>query len=194
MSYNPRLRSWTTKLEPISQDSAKQRASRAGHTAPGTCWRLYTKWCFDNILIRDPLPQLLRGDMAGPIMDILSIARTASSISTFDWIDKPSPEAIMRTWYDLQVTGCIGKDGLLTPFGDKVHGMPLEPRHAMALLRALEVEQAPVWEVAAIVALLNEDDLFVRPTHQAEWADIIHERQSSAVGKLININSSCIIV
>lgn len=184
MSYNPRMRLWSLRVEPISQASAKQRAGRAGRTAPGMCWRLYTEQSFETTLIKNPLPASLRGDMSRQILDILSVEKRADSMWTFDYIDKPSPEVMMRTWYDLQTLGCIGSNGLLTVTGSCVQKIPLEPRHALALVRALQANPSPVWEVAAIVSLLNEDDLFVRPTATAEWSDINREEFASSRGKL----------
>ncbi len=40
--YNPRIRVESLLVSPISKASAKQRAGRAGRTAPGKCFRLYT--------------------------------------------------------------------------------------------------------------------------------------------------------
>ena len=37
-------------VTPISKASAQQRAGRAGRTAPGKAFRLYTAWSFQNEL------------------------------------------------------------------------------------------------------------------------------------------------
>ncbi|KAL1873047.1 DEAH-box ATP-dependent RNA helicase prp43 [Diaporthe australafricana] len=33
----------------------------------------------------------------------------------------------------------------------------------------------PVWEIAAIACLLNEDSVFIRPGHQAAFADLVRD-------------------
>lgn len=48
--YNPRLRIESLLISPISRASAKQRAGRAGRTAPGKCFRLYTLTSFNKDL------------------------------------------------------------------------------------------------------------------------------------------------
>lgn len=193
MSYNPRLRLWGLHVEPISQASANQRAGRAGRTGPGTCWRLYSKWAYDNLLIKDPLPGLLRGDMAGPILDILAIGRNprADSIWRFDFIDPPSPEVIMRTYCDLFRLGCISPTGQLTPEGNNAWRLPLEPCHAMAIVRARKSSPDPVYEVAAIVTLLETENVFARFTQFSEHADIMRDTLTSVHGKrsiIIDLN------
>ena len=41
--YNPRTRVESLLVSSISKASARQRAGRAGRTAPGQCFRLYTE-------------------------------------------------------------------------------------------------------------------------------------------------------
>lgn len=191
MSYNARLRLWILQVEPISQASANQRAGRAGRTQPGTCWRLYSKRAYDDLLIKDPLPGILRSDMHGAILDLLSVGGGASARRFWDFpfIDKPAPEVMLGSWYDLQRIGCIGEIGQITTFGRRVRGLPVEPRHAAAIVNADEWRPSrPVWEITAIVSLLNEEDIFIRPRGLAEYADIARERLSSARGMCTSIH------
>ena len=45
-SYNPRSGMESLLVAPISRASANQRAGRAGRTAAGKCYRIYTHWAF----------------------------------------------------------------------------------------------------------------------------------------------------
>lgn len=45
-TYNPKFGMDQLQVVPISQASADQRAGRAGRTAPGKCYRLYTEQCY----------------------------------------------------------------------------------------------------------------------------------------------------
>lgn len=184
MTYNPRLNLWTLAVEPISQAAADQRAGRCGRTRPGFCWRLYDEEAYNKLLIKDPLPQLLRGDMMGMVLDIVVLGRNASAtnLRDFPFIDKPAMETTIRAWYTLQRLGCLDVDGQITIRGYLARRLPLHPRHAMTVIRAKDGNPAPVWEVMAIMSLLNEDGIFIRPGHLASYADIIREAWSDANG------------
>lgn len=47
-------------VTPVSKASANQRAGRAGRTAPGKCFRLYTAWSFANELEDNTTPEVRR--------------------------------------------------------------------------------------------------------------------------------------
>jgi pre-mRNA-splicing factor ATP-dependent RNA helicase DHX16 len=49
-AYNPRTGMDSLIVTPISKASANQRAGRAGRTAPGKCFRLFTLWSFEKEL------------------------------------------------------------------------------------------------------------------------------------------------
>src|SRR6187431_2780334 len=57
----------TLAIEDISRASADQRAGRAGRTAPGTCWRLWTE---SHHLGRPAknTPEILRADLAETVL------------------------------------------------------------------------------------------------------------------------------
>ncbi|KAJ4415943.1 DEAH-box ATP-dependent RNA helicase prp43 [Gnomoniopsis sp. IMI 355080] len=109
MVYNPRLKLYTLHVEPISKAAAKQRVGRAGRTRNGFCWRLYSQYHFDTVMSDNPLPGLLRDDLADAVLKLLSITenRTAENIMTFPFITKPAPEVMLRTWWELQAIGCF---------------------------------------------------------------------------------------
>ena len=49
--YNPKLQMDLLTVTPISQDSANQRAGRAGRTREGKCFRLYTEESYNTQLL-----------------------------------------------------------------------------------------------------------------------------------------------
>lgn len=46
------------QVVPVSKASANQRAGRAGRVAPGKCFRLYTRWSFENELDDNTIPEI----------------------------------------------------------------------------------------------------------------------------------------
>jgi len=53
-------------VTPVSKASAQQRAGRAGRTAPGMCFRLYTAWSFQHELDDNTIPEIQRTNLGAP--------------------------------------------------------------------------------------------------------------------------------
>ena len=62
-SYNPRSGMESLMVTPVSKASAQQRAGRAGRTAPGMCFRLYTAWSFQHELDDNTIPEIQRTNL-----------------------------------------------------------------------------------------------------------------------------------
>ena len=65
-SYNPRSGMESLMVTPVSKASAQQRAGRAGRTAPGMCFRLYTAWSFQHELDDNTIPEIQRTNLGAP--------------------------------------------------------------------------------------------------------------------------------
>lgn len=62
-TYDPRTGMESLVVTPISRASSQQRAGRAGRTAPGKCYRLFTKWAFYNELEENQIPEIQRTNL-----------------------------------------------------------------------------------------------------------------------------------
>jgi ATP-dependent helicase HrpB len=102
--YDPERGIGTLFIEPISRASADQRKGRAGRTAPGTCHRLWTESGHHNRPDRNT-PEIQRSDLAEVVLLLhsLGIKRAA----TFDWLDKPDPQAVERAEKLLVTLGAL---------------------------------------------------------------------------------------
>src|SRR5438477_4779188 len=94
----------TLFVEEISRASAEQRKGRAGRTAPGTCYRLWTESGQLNRSERNT-PEIQRSDLAEVVLLLhsLGIKRAAE----FDWLDKPEPGAVQRAEKLLHTLGAL---------------------------------------------------------------------------------------
>src|SRR5438552_15022895 len=94
----------TLFVEEISRASAEQRKGRAGRTAPGTCYRLWTESGQLNRSERNT-PEIQRSDLAEVVLLLhsLGIKRAAE----FDWLDKPDPQAVERADRLLRTLGAL---------------------------------------------------------------------------------------
>jgi HrpA-like RNA helicase len=112
------------EVEQISRSSAIQRAGRAGRTAPGICYRLYSEETF-QIMAVGSTPEILRSALG---LTILTLSALGIDMATFDWIDKPNVTDIGFTKRDLMYLQALEFDGKITPFGRRAVEMQLEPR------------------------------------------------------------------
>ena len=152
----------TLTIEEISRASADQRAGRAGRTAPGTCWRLWTESSHLNRPAKNT-PEIQRADLAEVVLLLhsLGIRRAA----TFDWLDRPDVEAVERAERLLTVLGALvpagDAGGELTAIGRQMLRLPMHPRFSRMLVEAARRGCVPA--AAQCAALVSGRDLLMRP-------------------------------
>jgi ATP-dependent helicase HrpB len=143
--YDPARAVDSLEVERVSQDSADQRAGRAGRTGPGDVIRLWDP--------RDRLrpyrePEIARVDLAGPALDVLAWGGHPQRL---EWFQAPPDDALAAALTLLTRLDAIDSHGRLTSTGREMQRFPLHPRLARLMLAASGSEQA-----AAACALLSE--------------------------------------
>ncbi|MFI5006993.1 MAG: ATP-dependent helicase HrpB [Solirubrobacterales bacterium] len=130
--------------ERIPADSAEQRAGRAGRTAPGRAVRL---WDARDRLRPHREPDILRIDLAGPLLDVIA---WGGDPLAFEWFEAPPSERLRSA---LDLLGLLGAvDGRrITALGQTIRRLALPPRLARVLVAA-----GPSPRAAAACALLSE--------------------------------------
>jgi ATP-dependent helicase HrpB len=117
-------------LSPIAQDSAAQRAGRAGRTGPGVCYRLWSAGA--NLRALTP-PEIHRESLA-PLM--LAAAAWGESLETLSMLDPPQPHALEAARVDLAAWGAIDAGGAIASTGRSLLAFPVDPQHARMLVAA----------------------------------------------------------
>ncbi|ROW02303.1 hypothetical protein VSDG_02350 [Cytospora chrysosperma] len=122
MTYNPRIRMEMLLVAPTPQAFVLQRTGRAGRTQPGKCFRLYSEHDFENTLVKTPLPEIQRCEMAGSIVDIMALQRDprVNAIFTAPYIDPPAPEVMMSpspAWEVAAIVSLLSEDRLFLRAG-----------------------------------------------------------------------------
>lgn len=180
--YDPERGISTLFIEEISRASAEQRKGRAGRTAPGTCYRLWTESGHLNRPERNT-PEIQRSDLAEVVLLLhsLGIRRAVE----FDWLDKPDPLAVERAEKLLRTLGALidsrfMNDDLrapeptapivnrksqiassdLTPIGRQMLRLPMHPRYSRMLVEAAKHGCVPA--AALCAALVSGRDLLLR--------------------------------
>jgi len=152
----------TLLVEEISRASSDQRAGRAGRTAPGTCWRLWTESAHLNRPARNT-PEIQRADLAEVVLLLHSLG--IRKAVEFGWLDRPDPGAVERAERLLTTLGALtpgagdgGHD--LTPVGRQMLRLPMHPRYARMLVEASCRRCVPA--AALCAALVSGRDLLMR--------------------------------
>ena len=150
--YDPDRAVDSLETERISQDSADQRAGRAGRVGPGVAIRL---WHPSDRLRAHREPEIQRVDLSGTVLDILG---WGGDPRAFEWFETPARDrvdAAFELLYRLGAT-CAGRlgaasAGRLTEAGRRMQRIPLNPRLSAILLAAEGAREA-----ALACALLSE--------------------------------------
>jgi ATP-dependent helicase HrpA len=169
--YSYRNKVEMLRVEPISQAAAQQRAGRCGRVADGVCIRLYSEEDF----ARRPAftdPELLRSSLASVILRAKSLG--LGEVETFPFLDAPSPRAIADGYDLLTELGAVDDEKKLTPIGNELARLPLDPRVARMLVAARE--EHCLAQVRIIAAALSVQDPRERPLERAAAADERHAR------------------
>jgi ATP-dependent helicase HrpB len=151
----------TLLVEQISRASADQRAGRAGRTAPGTCWRLWTESGHLNRPARNT-PEIQRADLAEVVLLLHSLG--VRRAVEFDWLDRPDREAVERAERLLVTLGALeagdSAHGELTEIGRRMLRLPMHPRFGRMLVEAGRRGCVP--SAALCASLVSGRDLMVR--------------------------------
>lgn len=128
-TYSPWSGLPTLHVGRVSKASAKQRAGRAGRTAPGRVVRLYTEEDYSRRPEHDA-PEILRSDLSQLCLALraMGIAR----VNHVSWLDSPTAAAIQ------QAESLLDRLGARGDMAQRLARYPLPPRLSRILIEAVE--------------------------------------------------------
>ncbi|KAL2229101.1 UNVERIFIED_CONTAM: putative pre-mRNA-splicing factor ATP-dependent RNA helicase DEAH5 [Sesamum indicum] len=165
--YNPKQGLDSLVITPISQASAKQRAGRAGRTGPGKCYRLYTESAFHNEMSPTTIPEIQRINLGMTTLTLKAMG--INDLLSFDFMDPPSPQALISAMEQLYSLGALDEEGLLTKLGRKMAEFPLDPPLSKMLLASVDLGCSD--EILTIIAMIQTGNIFYRPREKQAQAD-----------------------
>ncbi|KVH93972.1 probable pre-mRNA-splicing factor ATP-dependent RNA helicase DEAH5 [Cynara cardunculus var. scolymus] len=165
--YNPKQGLDSLVITPISQASAKQRAGRAGRTGPGKCYRLYTESAFNNEMSPTSIPEIQRINLGLITLNLKAMG--INDLLSFDFMDPPSPQALISAMEQLYSLGALDEEGLLTKLGRKMAEFPLDPPLSKMLLASVDLGCSD--EILTIIAMIQTGNIFYRPREKQAQAD-----------------------
>ena len=109
---------------PVSRASCQQRAGRAGRTAPGECFRLYSEHDF-SIRDRYGSEEILRTDLSEVVLRMSELG--IYDYQSFPFLTRPKERALKSATQTLRFIGAIDEQNHLTPIGTHMVRFPLSP-------------------------------------------------------------------
>ncbi|CAI6273681.1 unnamed protein product [Periconia digitata] len=167
-SFDPKLGMDRLQVMPISRAEANQRSGRAGRTAPGRAYRLYTEAAFNSEMLETPIPEIQRKNVTNTILTLKAMG--INDLINFDFMDPPPASAMLTALEELFHLSALDDEGLLTRLGRRMADFPMEPSLSKSLLKSVEMKCSD--EVLTIVAMISGTrEVFMRPKEQQQKAD-----------------------
>ncbi len=138
----------------VSRASADQRRGRAGRTAPGVCYRVWSEAAQRSLAPATP-PAILSADLAPLALELASWG--VDDPARLRWLDPPPLPALASARDLLERLGALDAAGRITPHGRRMAGLGVHPRLAHMLLRGLDL--GLLGTAARLAALLSDRDL-----------------------------------
>uniref|UniRef100_A0A7I4EI91 RNA helicase n=1 Tax=Physcomitrium patens TaxID=3218 RepID=A0A7I4EI91_PHYPA len=107
-AYNPRTGVESLEVVPVSKAQARQRSGRAGRERPGKCFRLYTEDLYRK-LEDSTVPEIKRCNLANVVLQLKAFG--IDDVLGFDFMDKPSRIAIVKSLEHLYSLGALTDEG-----------------------------------------------------------------------------------
>ncbi len=145
-----------TRLETVrvSRATADQRRGRAGRTEPGVCYRLWDE-AQTQALMPAERPQILEADLSSLVLDLA--AWGTADPATLSFPDAPPSGAWAEARNLLAQLHALDGEGRLTPHGQRLARLPIEPRLAHMIV---EAEALGLGRLAGeVAAILSEPGL-----------------------------------
>uniref|UniRef100_A0A3Q1F546 DEAH (Asp-Glu-Ala-His) box polypeptide 32b n=1 Tax=Acanthochromis polyacanthus TaxID=80966 RepID=A0A3Q1F546_9TELE len=144
--YNPRIRTNSVIIQPISTGQTESRRQLTGPT--GKCFCLYPK---DRQLPAQIRPHIVESDFTPTVLFLKRME--IAGLGHCDFMDRPDPGGLMQALEELDYLAALDDDGNLSEMGIIMSEFPLEPQMAKTVLASCEFDC--VSEVLIIAAMLT---------------------------------------
>lgn len=161
--YDPYRGINTLLVEKISRASAEQRTGRAGRTASGICYRLWTEKEHRQRALQE-LPEIKRLDLSEVILTLK--ASGIDHVGSFRWIEPPDERSVNKAAQLLTDLGALTlpddpkEEGVITDLGRRMISFPVHPRYARMLIAGEQF--GCVYQACLLAALTQGRDILMR--------------------------------
>ncbi len=158
--YNPKTYTASLVQVPVSKASSNQRKGRAGRTAPGYCYRLYTRDDFENRSLFT-MEEIYRTDLSEVVLRMAELGIT--DFERFDFISKPPRSGVLGAMDVLNLLEAFEPDRSLSRVGQMMCAFPLLPRLSRMIVESILKYPDVVEEVVIAAAFLSTSSPYVLP-------------------------------
>ncbi|XP_018573100.1 probable ATP-dependent RNA helicase DHX34 [Anoplophora glabripennis] len=180
MTYNTQMGVNKLSEANISQDSAKQRAGRAGRTGPGVCFRMYSEEDFKNFEAFTPA-EIHLVPLDSLLLHMISLG--LADIANFPFIEKPAAKSLEEGLEKLKFTGALELEReclALTPLGDALSQLPVDLSIGKMLI--MSTVFGNVNSVLALASLLSVQSPLTQAAHRNSQAQDLRKPLESSHG------------
>ncbi len=147
----------------ISRAAADQRRGRAGRTAPGVCYRLWSESAHAALASQAPA-EIAEADLAPLVLDLACWGCTDPA--SLAWLDSPPAATFAQARDLLRRFGAIDEQNRVTAIGRQMAQLAVHPRLAHMIVRAEPLGLRTL--ACEIAALLAERDPLRTPPGQRD--------------------------
>ncbi len=165
----------------ISQDSATQRAGRAGRLSAGKAYHLWHK---SKILIKHDTPEILSADLSPLLLELAVWGN--DDIKTMSWMDIPPITSLNHAKALLIALGALDEHGTITSHGQAMSNYPMHPRLAHMMLKAKELDLS--YEASLLAVLISEKDIYTKSYGSSDLRERVSLLHDVRVQNSINTN------
>ncbi|KPJ87164.1 MAG: DEAD/DEAH box helicase, partial [Spirochaetes bacterium DG_61] len=145
---------------PISKASCNQRKGRAGRTAPGTCYRLYTEEDYESRSLFTE-EEIYRRDLSEVVLRMAELG--IRDFERFEFISNPGYRNIRGAVQVLRLLDAIDERRELTSIGKMMVRFPIIPQLSRMIVASLMEHHQVLDEVLIAAAFLNDRTPFLLP-------------------------------
>jgi len=181
--YSPKTFTESLIEVPVSKASCNQRRGRAGRTAPGICYRLYTKKDLEGRPMYT-MEEILRTDLSEVVLRMAELG--IQDFESFDFLSPPGQEGIRAAVETLQMLDALDDERNLTETGKMMCKFPILPKHARMIVESIRAYPAVIAEVIIAATFLSVNSPFLLPAGEELEARRAHHTFRDPLGDFVS--------
>ncbi|HVO37960.1 MAG TPA: ATP-dependent RNA helicase [Spirochaetia bacterium] len=181
--YSPKTFTESLIEVPVSKASCNQRRGRAGRTAPGVCYRLYTHKDYESRPLYTT-EEILRTDLSEVVLRMAELG--IRDFDSFDFLSPPGQEGMRAAVETLRLLDALGEERELTETGRLMCLFPILPKHARMIVEAIRAYPSVIEEVIVAATFLSVNSPFLLPAGEELEARRAHHSFRDPLGDFVS--------